>query len=129
MSPRGSQPSPSRPGELDRASLSGDSARVARLVGEKLLSQVKKRSEDLHAEDVPDALPDVRVAVRRLRSWLRAFDGVVGDTMPGKHLRRLRRIADATRASRDLEVHIEWVERFARSRRRKNRQGAEWLTT
>ena len=130
MSPRTPQPStPKRPGELDRAALTGDAARIARVVGAELLAQVKKKSEDLQADDEPEALHDFRVAVRRLRSWLRAFDESVSDTVRGKHRRRLQEIADATRASRDLEVHIEWVKEFARKRRRKNRQGTEWLVT
>jgi CHAD domain-containing protein len=116
-----------KPTDLDRAALSGDSARVARFIANELLGQVKKKSEDLQADDEPEALHDFRVAVRRLRSWLRAFDAEVGDTLAGKHRRRLGRLADATRVSRDLEVHIDWIENFARARRKKNQAGTAWL--
>jgi CHAD domain-containing protein len=105
----------------------GDSARVARVVAAALLKKVKKTSEDLQGDANPDALHDFRVAVRRLRSWTRAFDRELSDTLGGKQRRRLERLADATRASRDLEVHIEWVERFARARRRRRRAGTKWL--
>ena len=120
-------PKPSKSTQLDRAALSGDSARVARLAASELLTHVKKKSEDLLADDKPEALHDFRVAVRRLRSWLRAFDDEVGDTLAKKQRRRLGRLADATRVSRDLEVHIEWVEQFARARRKKNQAGTAWL--
>jgi CHAD domain-containing protein len=97
------------------------------VVAAALLEHVKKTSEDLQDDANPDALHDFRVAVRRLRSWTRAFDRELRDSLKGKPRRRLDRLADATRASRDLEVHIEWVDRFASTTRRKRRAGTTWL--
>jgi CYTH domain-containing protein/CHAD domain-containing protein len=111
---------------LDCGALKDRARRTARLVAEDLLSSVKKKHEALVADE-PDGLHDFRVDVRRLRSWLRAFSGDFDDTLRGRDRRRLKRIADATRASRDLEVHIEWVDRFAKSRRRSTRAGTNWL--
>ena len=56
-----------------------------------------------------EALHDYRVALRRLRSCLRAYRSVLRSTVSAKSGRRLRRLADATRASRDLEVHLDWL--------------------
>jgi CHAD domain-containing protein len=107
--------------------LTGDVSRVARLIALELLSRVRKKAEDLRAAEDPKALKDFRVAVRRLRSWLRAFDDDLRDTLRGKHQRRLSRIADASRASRDLEVQVEWLQHFMQTRRKKNIGGADWV--
>ncbi|MGH9885846.1 MAG: CHAD domain-containing protein, partial [bacterium] len=104
--------------QIDRAALTGDARRVVRVAADELLARVRKKSEDLAANEDPDALHDFRVAVRRLRSWLRAFGAELDDTLRGKERKRLDRIAEATRESRDLEVHIAWIEKFARARRK-----------
>jgi CHAD domain-containing protein len=58
--------------------------------------------------DDAEALHDFRVALRRLRSLLRAYAPWT-DPVP-KHLRkRLRRLARATNLARDVEVQIEWL--------------------
>ena len=98
-----------------------------RIVGRELLGRLREKSEHVGADDQPDALHDFRVAVRRLRSWVRAFDDDLSATVRPKAQRRLKRIADATRASRDFEVHIDWLERFARSRKGRYREATEWL--
>ena len=53
------------------------------------------------------ALHDARVALRRLRGWLRAF----ARDMPVKRRqrRRLRELARATNTARDAEVSLEWL--------------------
>lgn len=111
---------------LDRAALNADARRVVRVVGDELLARVRKRAEGLQSDD-PDALHDFRVAVRRLRSWVRAYADAFDDTLRGKDRRRLDGIADATRASRDLEVHIAWVDEFSHARRKRARPGSDWL--
>ena len=55
------------------------------------------------------ALHDFRVALRRLRSWLRAFRGSLEDEPSGRVRRGLRSLAAATGASRDAEVQIDWL--------------------
>jgi len=74
-----------------------------------------------------EALHDFRVGLRRLRTWLRAFRPVLRDTLRGKTVRRLARVADATGASRDLEVHVDWVNRARRQLKGEERKGATWL--
>src|SRR5690348_8156143 len=95
--------------------------RVVRVVGRELLAKVREKSEDLGVDEERDAVHDFRVALRRLRSWLRAFGDELAPTVRPKVSRRLKRIADATRVSRDCEVHIEWLENFAKSQRGKYR--------
>lgn len=57
----------------------------------------------------PEALHDFRVALRRLRSVLRAYRPWL-DAVPKKLRRRLREIARATSAGRDAEVCLAWLE-------------------
>jgi CHAD domain-containing protein len=49
------------------------------------------------------------------------------DTLRGKVVRRLSRVADATGASRDLEVRIELIDRVRRQLHGDERRGATWL--
>jgi CHAD domain-containing protein/CYTH domain-containing protein len=56
-----------------------------------------------------EALHDFRVAVRRLRSWLRAYRSVLKDGFSDKSRRQLKSIAAVTGSARDLEVHLEWL--------------------
>ena len=74
-----------------------------------------------------EALHDFRVALRRLRSWERAFRPYLRDDL-GKKLRgRLRDLARDTGASRDLEVHLAWLKEQRRSLGRRQRAGLDWL--
>lgn len=72
-----------------------------------------------------DALHDFRVALRRLRSLLRAYRRQL-KTVPKKLRKRLRVLARMTNVGRDAEVQLEWL------RRQKNipateRAGYEWF--
>jgi CHAD domain-containing protein len=51
----------------------------------------------------------VRVAIRRLRSWIRAYRPYVDDTLKKKTRRRLRDLARVTSGARDAEVAAAWV--------------------
>ncbi|HVE34710.1 MAG TPA: CHAD domain-containing protein [Gemmatimonadaceae bacterium] len=101
--------------------------RAARVVALGLLRDVLTARDRLDDPSDADALHDFRVALRRLRTWLRAFRPVLRDTLRGKVMRRLGDIADATGASRDLEVRIEWIDRSRRQLRGDERKGASWL--
>jgi len=78
------------------------------------------------AEDT-EALHDYRVALRRLRSCLRAYAPVLGGSPPKKLQRRLRRLARATGPGRDLEVQIEWLRAQARHLSSSHRPGLTWM--
>lgn len=60
-----------------------------------------------------EALHDLRVALRRLRSWLRAYEGVLEINIGRKHRRRIGRLARRTGPARDAEVQRAWLERLA----------------
>ncbi|MFN2399006.1 MAG: CHAD domain-containing protein [Gemmatimonadaceae bacterium] len=112
---------------LNDSALRDSAPRAARVSALDLLKDVREARDRLDHPGDSEALHDFRVAVRRLRSWLRAFRDIMRDTLEPKQERRLRRIAQATGDSRDLEVHIEWVEGSRRSLRGPARYGATWL--
>jgi CHAD domain-containing protein len=73
-----------------------------------------------------DALHDFRVALRRLRSVLRAYRPWL-QNIPRKLHRRLRMLARATNVARDAEVMIVWLKHEQRSIRVRDRAGINWL--
>src|SRR5205814_9032436 len=75
----------------------------------------------------PDALHDYRVALRRLRSCLRAYAKPLRSSLTGKTTRRLRRLAHGTNRCRDLEVHLAWLEEQRGSAADVARPGIDWL--
>jgi CHAD domain-containing protein len=83
---------------------------VARLLARRQLDHWVKARARLDRKEDPEALHDFRVALRRLRSTLRAFRPQLEGLVPRRIWRRLRRLADATSESRNLEVERAWVE-------------------
>ncbi|HZK77339.1 MAG TPA: CHAD domain-containing protein, partial [Gemmatimonadaceae bacterium] len=99
---------------LEHSALQESADRGIRTVALTLLATAEDAGKALHAsaDSVRDGaaadddlLHDFRVALRRLRSWLRAFDSSLGDTVRRKHERRLRSIVRSTNAARDATVH------------------------
>ena len=58
-----------------------------------------------------EALHDFRVALRRLRSQLRAYAPLLPRAAAPRIRRRLRKLARATSEARDLEVQVAWLGR------------------
>jgi CHAD domain-containing protein len=67
------------------------------------------------------------VALRRLRSWLRAFKPALHGTVRRKDRRQLRTIAAATNLGRDTDVQLTWLRQASRGLRRQPKRGADWL--
>jgi CHAD domain-containing protein len=114
------------PAELALAASEG-----ARVVALRLLDDAATAASKLDqrgaTEDEANALHDFRVAVRRLRSWIDAFDDELGDVIPGKVRRRLAKLARATNSGRDREVQIEWLDRAGTGARGSRRAAVAWL--
>jgi CHAD domain-containing protein len=83
-------------------------ARAVRVVALARLDEVT-RGYDLFLAGDPEGLHDLRVALRRLRTWLRAYRPFVEDTLKKKTWQRLRTLTRATSAARDAEVATAWV--------------------
>ena len=83
--------------------------RAVRVIARGLLDDVLAAHARFE-KDEADALHDLRVALRRLRSWLRAFRPELSDTVRGRTRRRLRALASATGEARDAEVMLAFIE-------------------
>ena len=74
-----------------------------------------------------EALHDFRVAVRRLRSVLRAYRRWLGRAGTTKLRRRLQELGGATNVGRDAEVQLAWLEAQRSALARGERTGLNWL--
>ncbi len=121
----------------DEAMLREPVDRGVRLVAISLLEDAQKAAEklsnlskELRDGDAAgnDALHDFRVAIRRLRSWTRAFKPWLRDDLRRKQRRRFSRIADTTRIARDASVHLEWLRKERSALSARQRVGQTWLS-
>jgi len=105
-----------RPDNLLAAPAPGAAHRIAL----SLLDAATAARERLPDTGDAEALHDFRVAMRRLRSTLRAYQPQLEAVVPAKLRRRLRDLARATGEARDVEVQISWLERQRTSSRRRD---------
>src|SRR2546423_14722797 len=83
--------------------------RAARIVALDLLDKAMTARQRLGDPSDSDAVHDFRVAVRRLRSWLRGLGPWLEDSTPKKAVRRLAKAARLTGDARDAEVPLPWL--------------------
>ena len=100
---------------------------AARRIAMTLLDAASAARERLTNVDDQEALHDFRVAMRRLRSTLRAYQPQLAALVPAKLRRRLRELARATGEARDVEVQIAWLERRHHELSPGRRAGVPWL--
>ena len=74
-----------------------------------------------------EALHDFRVAIRRLRSAVRAYRSELDSSVSGKMRRRLRTLARATNDGRDVEVQLDWLAKQTGGLAPENVPGFYWL--
>src|SRR5439155_5795181 len=100
---------------------------AARRIALSLLDAATAARERLPDASDAEALHDFRVAMRRLRSTLRAYQPQLEAVVPAKLRRRLRDLARATGEARDVEVQISWLERQRNELPGARRAGVPWL--
>ena len=112
-------------------------ARAVRIVALALLDEASAAADRLRSAPPSadhavrhdeEALHDFRVAIRRLRSWLRAWKAWLDDSLSRKVVRRLRKIARATGPARDTEVHLAWLAEQRAALRGRQRIGLAWMS-
>ena len=100
---------------------------AARRLALRLLQRADGERRRLDDHHDAEALHDFRVAVRRLRTWLRAYEAPLRGSVSGKDRDALRAVARATNSGRDAEVHVEWLRARPEFFRQGRGQGTEWL--
>jgi CHAD domain-containing protein len=97
------------------------------VVAVALLDEARAAGARLDGREDPEALHDFRVALRRLRTLLRAYRQDLGDIAPKKLQRRLRDLTRDTSAGRDAEVQLAWIESHRGELGKRLRTGVPWL--
>jgi len=79
---------------------------AARTLARQYLLKVLEEAArlEVQGDEDPEAVHDFRVALRRLRSWLRAFRPFLDDTLTKAGLRELQRLSRVAGETRDLQV-------------------------
>jgi len=82
---------------------------AARLIALSLLRNLIEQRPRVDDRDDSEALHDFRVALRRLTTTLKSYRRSLDSSVTRRSRKRLRRLGQSSRESRDLEVHIEWA--------------------
>lgn len=103
--------------------------RGGRTIARALLDDLTRACARLGDTAEPGAVHDFRVALRRLRSWERAFRPQLrpANHAPRKLRRRLKQLARATNPSRDATVHVEWLRAQGSTMSPAEQVGLAWL--
>jgi CHAD domain-containing protein/CYTH domain-containing protein len=112
---------------FDRTLLDEAAPRGARIIALSLLSELDAERARLSSTHDLEALHDFRVALRRLRSWLRALRPTLRGSLPRGAVRRLRRLAKASNAGRDAEVFLDWLHSAEEHVTPRKRGAVQWL--
>ena len=99
---------------------------VSRIAGRYLAAAAKGLGR-LEDSDDPKGLHAFRVAIRRLRSLVRAYRPWIGRVAGRKVRRGLRELTRDTNAARDAEVQLAWLTGQYGSLARNGRPGCAWL--
>ncbi len=100
---------------------------AARLFALSFLDEARAASPRLADAADTEALHDFRVALRRLRSALRAYAPYLRGGVKKSLARELRALAAATGGGRDAEVLLAWVEAQTEHIVPRERTGVAWL--
>lgn len=92
-----------------------------------LLQQAHRAAERLDDPDDAEALHDFRVAIRRLRSTVRAWREELKGSVKKRHRAALKGLQNATGAGRDAEVAIEWLQTLRDDLAPTHAQGLAWM--
>jgi CHAD domain-containing protein len=98
---------------------------VTRMAG-KHLEAASRALARLEATGHPKGLHSFRVAIRRLRSLLRAYRPWLGSVAGRKVRRRLRELTRSTSVARDTDVQIDWLIGSRNKLKGPERLGADW---
>jgi CHAD domain-containing protein/CYTH domain-containing protein len=113
---------------IDASILDDTAARSARLVALSLMEDLARERDRLAAARDSETLHDFRVALRRLRSWLRALELSLEGSLPNAAMRRLRRMARESNAGRDAEVFLAWLATAEGQLSPPGKKAVVWLT-
>jgi CHAD domain-containing protein len=112
---------------IDLEILDRPAAEGARTLALALLADAADAAGRVGTPGDAEALHDFRVAVRRLRSTVRAWAPALEGTLRDKDVRRLRAIARATGPARDAEVLGGWLAHARSELDARYHPAADWM--
>ena len=121
-------PDPKRRNALPEDLLLRSDEEGARRLALKALSAARAAERRLDDRSDPEALHDFRVAIRRLRSILRAYKPQLANAVRKKDRDRLREIQRATGGGREADVALEWLTLQQRNLAPEHLTGLNWLS-
>jgi CHAD domain-containing protein len=129
VAPVSDQLEPKRRSALPDDLLLRSDEEAARRLALKTLAAARAAERRLDDRLDREALHDFRVAVRRLRSLLRAFRPQLETAVRAKDRKRLRAIQQATGGGREAEVALEWLARQHADLEPEHLAGLNWLSS
>ncbi len=114
-------------GNIGAGLLAREPAEGVRLAALELLVEARDAAARLGDPQDAEALHDFRVALRRLRSWIRSFRPLLDDTLRGRWRRELRSVVGATGEARDAEVLQGLVQEELGALSPRHRRAGAWL--
>jgi CHAD domain-containing protein/CYTH domain-containing protein len=112
---------------LDAEVIDRTAGEGARLVALALLAEADEAAARLEGGADPEALHDYRVALRRLRTTLRAFRPWLEASVGRRDERRVKKAAALTNPARDAEVQLAWLRAQEPGTDGRRRAGLEYL--
>lgn len=104
-----------------------DAGEAVRLIALDLLSQAYEAAPRCLDPEDTEGLHDFRVSIRRLRSTLSAWKGLLRGAAKKQDRRTLAGFQKRTGASRDAEVALVWLEEQFHQLEPEHRPGCEWV--
>lgn len=104
-----------------------DGEEAVRLIALDLVAQARNAAPRCLDPEDAEGLHDFRVAIRRLRSTLSAWKGLLRDVVKKRDRRTLSAFQKRTGSGRDAEVAIEWLENQVEALEPEHRSGSEWV--
>ena len=95
--------------QIDEDVIDRNAEEGARVVALALVAECDRAAGRLAIGEDDEALHDFRVALRRLRTTLRAFRPWLEGSVRRRMEKLLRKLARATNAARDAEVQLAWL--------------------
>lgn len=99
----------------------------ARRLALRWIDDALEASAKILDDSDPEALHDMRVALRKLRTVLRTYEGELRGSVRRKRTSRLKKLVAATGAGRDAEVQIAWLEGVRGELEGGAHRGVSWL--
>lgn len=111
------------PGDL----LLRDAEEAVRLIALDFVAQAREAARRCLDPEDAEGLHDFRVSIRRLRSTLSAWKGLLRGVVEKRDRKTLAGFQKRTGASRDAEVALEWLETQIGKLELEHRPGYEWV--